>query len=132
MSVQVDIGLTPRRKALGFNCLKAVLLESTVLSSPFVSIQIINLVRPTYKAVTNTDFEGYEVTIVTRSDDYLYAEYKDPKLGFIDDVEFFFPPDPSRAEGARRGGERVEYRTAGRVASLPKVGPGSSPPRMRV
>jgi len=72
--------------------------------------------------VTTTDCDGYEATIVTRTDDYLYVEYKDPKLGFIDDVEFYFPPDPSRGENARRGGERVEYRTAGRVANLPKGG----------
>lgn len=55
--------------------------------------------------VTNTDCEGYEVNIVTRLDDYLYAEYKDPKLGFIDDVEFFFSP----------GASLVQYRTAARV-----------------
>ena len=56
--------------------------------------------------VTNTDCEGFEVNIVTRLDDYLYAEYKDPKLGFIDDVEFFFAPGDTY---------RVQYRTAARV-----------------
>lgn len=56
--------------------------------------------------VTNTDCEGYEVNLVTRLDDYLYVEYKDPKLGFIDDVEFFFSPGE---------GSRVQYRTAARV-----------------
>ena len=56
--------------------------------------------------VTNTDCEGFEVNIVTRLDDYLYVEYKDPKLGFVDDVEFFFSPGE---------GYRVQYRTAARV-----------------
>jgi uncharacterized protein (DUF1499 family) len=56
--------------------------------------------------VNNTDCEGYEVNIVTRLDDYLYVEYKDPKGGSIDDVEFFFSPGNM---------SRVEYRTAKRV-----------------
>jgi uncharacterized protein (DUF1499 family) len=63
--------------------------------------------------VTNTDCDGFETTIVTRLDDYLYVEYKDPKFGFVDDVEFFFAP------GNR---SRVEYRTAGRVEKAPSAG----------
>ena len=56
------------------------------------------------EVVTNTDCDGFEVNIVQRLDDYLYVEYKDPRFGFVDDVEFFFAP------GDR---SRVEYRTAG-------------------
>ena len=63
--------------------------------------------------VTNTDCDGFETTIVTRLDDYLYVEYKDPRFGFVDDVEFFFAP------GDR---SRVEYRTAGRVDKAPSAG----------
>jgi uncharacterized protein (DUF1499 family) len=58
--------------------------------------------------VNNTDCDGFEVNIVTKLDDYLYVEYKDPRLGFIDDVEFFFEPGEF---------SRVAYRTAGRVES---------------
>lgn len=56
--------------------------------------------------VTNTDCDGYTVSVVTRYDDYLYVEYKDPKLGFIDDVEFFFEPGNT---------SRVAYRSSARV-----------------
>ena len=63
--------------------------------------------------VTNTDIEGFETTIVTKLDDYLYVEFKDPKFGFVDDVEFFFAPG---------GRSRVEYRTAGRVEKAPNAG----------
>lgn len=65
------------------------------------------------EVVTNTDCDGFEVNIVQRLDDYLYVEYKDPRFGFVDDVEFFFAP------GDR---SRVEYRTAGRVDKAPGAG----------
>jgi len=32
-------------------------------------------------------------TIVTRRDDYLHAEFTSALLGFVDDVEFYLPPD---------------------------------------
>jgi uncharacterized protein (DUF1499 family) len=32
-------------------------------------------------------------TIVTRREDYLYAEFASALLGFVDDVEFYLPPD---------------------------------------
>jgi uncharacterized protein (DUF1499 family) len=54
--------------------------------------------------VKSTDCEGYEVNIVTSLGDYLYVEYKDPRVGFVDDVEFFFSPGDM---------SRVEYRTVG-------------------
>ena len=37
--------------------------------------------------------------------DYVYAEYQSPTFGFIDDVEFYFPP----------GKSTVEYRSASRI-----------------
>ena len=39
--------------------------------------------------IQNTDCDGYETNIVTKLSDYLYVEYKSPRLGLIDDVEFF-------------------------------------------
>ena len=35
----------------------------------------------------------------------MYAEYQSPTFGFIDDVEFYFPP----------GKSTVEYRSASRI-----------------
>jgi uncharacterized protein (DUF1499 family) len=37
--------------------------------------------------------DNYEPNIIQRTVDYLYVEYSSPTLGFIDDVEFWFPPD---------------------------------------
>ncbi len=31
--------------------------------------------------------------IVTQTSDYLYVEYGSPLMGFVDDVEFWFPPE---------------------------------------
>lgn len=58
------------------------------------------------EAVTSLSPDGFTPSIVSRTEDYLYAEYQSPTFGFIDDVEFFFPP-----------GDRsvVEYRSASRI-----------------
>ena len=61
--------------------------------------------------IQNTDCDGYETNIVTKLSDYLYVEYKSPRLGLIDDVEFFFAPDPTGSSSLAR----VDYRTSGRV-----------------
>jgi uncharacterized protein (DUF1499 family) len=37
--------------------------------------------------------DNFEPKIITRTSDYLYVEYTSPTFGFIDDVEFWFPPD---------------------------------------
>ena len=37
--------------------------------------------------------DKFEATIVTQTKDYLYVEYKSPTFGFVDDVEFWFPPN---------------------------------------
>jgi uncharacterized protein (DUF1499 family) len=50
--------------------------------------------------------DNFEPTIITQSDDYLYAEFQSPVFGFIDDVEFYFKDGP---------GSRVEYRSASRI-----------------
>ena len=57
-------------------------------------------------AVNTTDCDGYEVTIVSQLADYLYVEYKNPRFGGVDDVEFFFQPGDL---------SRVEYRSASRT-----------------
>lgn len=57
------------------------------------------------EAVKNTKPDKFEPTIVKQTDDYLYVEYESPLLGFVDDVEFWFPGN----------GSRVEYRSASRI-----------------
>lgn len=44
--------------------------------------------------------------VVKRTEDFLYVEYESPLMGFVDDVEFFFPPGDKAI---------VEYRSASRV-----------------
>jgi len=58
------------------------------------------------EVVESMEPDGFTPTIIKQTDSYLYAEYKSPTFGFIDDVEFYFP-----------GGNRdlVEYRSASRV-----------------
>ena len=65
--------------------------------------------------IQNTDCDGYETNVVTKLSDYLYVEYKSPRLGLVDDVEFFFVPEPEGSSSL----SRVDYRTAGR-ANAPK------------
>jgi uncharacterized protein (DUF1499 family) len=36
--------------------------------------------------------------IVQQTSDYLYAEYTSALMGFVDDVEFYFPPDARQIE----------------------------------
>ncbi len=56
-------------------------------------------------AISSTKPDNFTPTIITKTDDYLYAEYQSPTFGFIDDVEFYFPP----------GKSTVEYRSASRI-----------------
>lgn len=55
-------------------------------------------------AVARETPDGFTPAIITRTDDYLYAEYTSPTFGFVDDVEFLLKPN----------GE-VEYRSASRI-----------------
>lgn len=57
------------------------------------------------EVVKNTKPDKFEPNIVKQTDDYLYVEYASPLLGFVDDVEFWFPGN----------GSRVEYRSASRI-----------------
>lgn len=50
--------------------------------------------------------DDFTSTIITKTKDYLYAEFQSPTFGFIDDVEFWFPSDKPGL---------VEYRSASRV-----------------
>lgn len=45
------------------------------------------------------------VEIVKRTDDYLYAEFNSALLGYVDDVEFWLPPN----------GKRIHVRSASRL-----------------
>ncbi|KAI7839195.1 hypothetical protein COHA_007084 [Chlorella ohadii] len=58
--------------------------------------------------VSTTKPEGFTPKIIKQTSDYVYVEYESPTLGFIDDVEFFFPSDKPGI---------VEYRSASRVGS---------------
>lgn len=50
--------------------------------------------------------DKFEPKIVKQTGDYLYAEFQSPTFGFIDDVEFYFPPGDKSV---------VEYRSASRI-----------------
>lgn len=65
--------------------------------------------------IQNTDCDGYETNVVTKLSDYLYVEYKSPRLGLVYDVEFFFVPEPEGSSSL----SRVDYRTSGR-SNAPK------------
>ncbi|KAG5014173.1 hypothetical protein AAZX31_09G247100 [Glycine max] len=53
--------------------------------------------------------ENFTPRIVERTEDYLRLEYQSPILGFVDDVEFWFPPDRDSV---------VEYRSASRLGNF--------------
>ncbi|KAJ1407222.1 hypothetical protein SESBI_24546 [Sesbania bispinosa] len=53
--------------------------------------------------------ENFTPRIVERTEDYLRLEYQSPIMGFVDDVEFWFPPDRDSI---------VEYRSASRLGNF--------------
>ena len=57
-------------------------------------------------AVTSLTPDNFTSQIITKTDDYLYAEYTSPTFGFIDDVEFLLKDE---------GSSEVEYRSASRI-----------------
>lgn len=61
-------------------------------------LQVINSTKP----------DKFTPKIVEKKDDYVRAEYESRILGFVDDVEFWFPPGKKSA---------VEYRSASRVGN---------------
>ncbi|KAK9749270.1 hypothetical protein RND81_02G114100 [Saponaria officinalis] len=55
--------------------------------------------------IESTKPDNFTPRIVEKKDDYLHVEYESPILGFVDDVEFWFPPGKKSI---------VEYRSASR------------------
>ncbi|OMO78587.1 hypothetical protein CCACVL1_14285 [Corchorus capsularis] len=53
--------------------------------------------------------DKYTPKIVEKKEDYVLVEYESPILGFVDDVEFWFPPGKKSI---------VEYRSASRIGSF--------------
>ncbi|XP_068651326.1 uncharacterized protein [Aristolochia californica] len=53
--------------------------------------------------------EKFTPDIVEKTDNYIHVEYKSPILGFVDDVEFWFPPGKKSI---------VEYRSASRKGNF--------------
>lgn len=58
------------------------------------------------QAIKSTKPNGFAPRIMEKKDDYIRVEYESPILGFVDDVEFWFPPGRKPI---------VQYRTASRV-----------------
>ena len=58
------------------------------------------------KVIQETKPDGFTPTITKQTADYVSVEYESPLMGYVDDVEFWFPP-----------GDRslVEYRSASRL-----------------
>ncbi|CAJ1949840.1 unnamed protein product [Sphenostylis stenocarpa] len=59
--------------------------------------------------IESTTPDKFTPRIVERKEDYIRVEYKSSILGFVDDVEFWFPPGK---------GSTVEYRSASRVGNF--------------
>lgn len=53
--------------------------------------------------------DKYTPKIVEKKDDYVLVEYESPILGFVDDVEFWFPSGKNSI---------VEYRSASRIGNF--------------
>ncbi|KAI4354894.1 hypothetical protein L6164_003718 [Bauhinia variegata] len=61
------------------------------------------------EVIESTNLDRFTPKIVERKEDYLRVEYQSPILGFVDDVEFWFPPEKNST---------VEYRSASRLGSF--------------
>nr|CAB3492382.1 unnamed protein product [Digitaria exilis] len=57
------------------------------------------------EAVTKTRPDNFTPRVVEKADDYVRVEYESPIFGFVDDVEFWFPPGNKPI---------VQYRSASR------------------
>ncbi|MQL90251.1 hypothetical protein Taro_022837 [Colocasia esculenta] len=57
------------------------------------------------QVVKSTKPDGFTPRIVEKKNDYLQVEYESPIMGFVDDVEFWFPPGKKSL---------VQYRSASR------------------
>ncbi|XP_022770289.1 uncharacterized protein LOC111313792 [Durio zibethinus] len=61
------------------------------------------------QVIKSTKPDKYTPKIVEMKDDYVLVEYESPILGFVDDVEFWFPPGKNSI---------VEYRSASRIGNF--------------
>ncbi|XP_021912029.1 uncharacterized protein LOC110825819 [Carica papaya] len=61
------------------------------------------------QVIKSTKPDKYSPRIVEKKDDYVHVEYQSPILGFVDDVEFWFPPGKNSI---------VEYRSASRLGNF--------------
>ncbi|CAK9154518.1 unnamed protein product [Ilex paraguariensis] len=61
------------------------------------------------QVIKSTKPDKFIPRIVDKKDDYVRVEYESPILGFVDDVEFWFPPDKKPI---------VEYRSASRSGNF--------------
>ncbi|KAG7026048.1 hypothetical protein SDJN02_12546 [Cucurbita argyrosperma subsp. argyrosperma] len=61
------------------------------------------------QVIKSTKPDKFTPKIVEQKDDYLLVEYETPIIGFVDDVEFWFPPGKKSI---------VEYRSASRIGNF--------------
>ncbi|KAF9615355.1 hypothetical protein IFM89_023006 [Coptis chinensis] len=61
------------------------------------------------QAIKSTKPDKFTPRILEKKDDYIRVEYESPILGFVDDVEFWFPPGKKPI---------VEYRSASRLGNF--------------
>ncbi|KAK9273195.1 hypothetical protein L1049_018002 [Liquidambar formosana] len=61
------------------------------------------------QVIKSTKPDKFTPRIVEKKDDYVRVEYESPILGFVDDVEFWFPPGKDSI---------VEYRSASRLGNF--------------
>ncbi|XWS77196.1 hypothetical protein CRYUN_Cryun01aG0240700 [Craigia yunnanensis] len=61
------------------------------------------------QVIKSTKPDKYTPKIVEKKDDYVLVEYESPILGFVDDVEFWFPSGKKSI---------VEYRSASRIGNF--------------
>lgn len=61
------------------------------------------------QVIASTKPDNFTPRVVERKGDYIRVEYESPILGFVDDVEFWFPPGKKSI---------VEYRSASRLGSV--------------
>ncbi|ONK67929.1 uncharacterized protein A4U43_C05F5300 [Asparagus officinalis] len=62
-------------------------------------LQVINTTKP----------DNFTPRIVEKKEDYIRVEYESPIMGFVDDVEFWFPPGKKSL---------VQYRSASRLGNF--------------
>ncbi|XP_010277371.1 PREDICTED: uncharacterized protein LOC104611836 [Nelumbo nucifera] len=61
------------------------------------------------QVIKSTKPDKFTPRIMERKDDYIRVEYESPIMGFVDDVEFWFPPGKKSI---------VEYRSASRLGNF--------------